>query len=167
MNSDTVDAPAGPVPSGSTLSYRLKIDDNRKPAGRDGKGWNRLAIIPMAPTTRCALKPRYRQAALDTLRGMASFGELTAYDPCDHQESCDGCRQVTRERDDWQPEWLIREDQKGHVWLLGNRARGWAAFGYCYANWKALMDTTHIPRLQRYNDETGFYWAEAQTSPSS
>ncbi len=59
--------------------YRVRPSLDRSPAGHDGKGWNRLAIIPMDPIDRCLLRPKYRQAALDTLRGMGHYGVPTAY----------------------------------------------------------------------------------------
>ena len=155
---------AGAVaPTTPPVSYLITLPDPRTPRGPDGQGWNRLSINPMGPIDRCALKPQSRQAALDTARGMAQFGNKIAYGRCEGDRDCTSCAHANRERDDWNPAWLIREDEKGHVWLLGNQENGWAAFGYCYASWEVLMNKTWLPKLERRQDATGFYWVEAQS----
>lgn len=149
------------APTAPPVSYLITVPHPRMPRGPDGRGWNRLSINPMAPVERCSLKPVTRQAALDTARGMAQFGNKFAYDHCERDGDCTSCAHATRYRDDWNPGWIIREDDNGHVWLLGNQEKGWAAFGYCYASWQVLMNKTWLPKLVRQKDETGFYWIEA------
>lgn len=138
--------------------HRLKIDLGRTASGPDGKGWNRISIIPMDPLDRCALLPQTRQAALDTLRGMAAFGVTTAYLPCTGPASCNSCNKTTAPKDPWNAMWHIREDSQGMVWLLGDIAKAFAGFGYAYKSWRALMASVEVPPLTRKIDETGAYW---------
>lgn len=143
------------------MPYRLRFNDSYNPKGPDGQGWNRLAIIPMLPIERCALRPKSRQAALDTLRGMAHYGVTTAYLPCTGSDKCANCSRATRVKEAWNPEWHIREDADGRVWLLGNVEKAFAGFGYCYPNWRALINDVAVPPLKRLNDKTGAYWQSA------
>lgn len=142
--------------------YRLRFSLNRDPGGPDGSGWNRLAIHPMEPMERCALRPRSRQAALDTLRGMAHFGNVCAYSPCSQSAAdCRNCPTATHEREEWQASWLIREDSSGNPWLLANADLGFSAFGYRYRSWRALMHAVNVPTLRRQLDKHGAYWIAA------
>lgn len=151
------------APVKAPVTYLITLPEPRSPRGPDGKGWNRLSINPMGPIDRCSLKPLSRQAALDTARGMAQYGNPIAYGRCEGSRGCSTCAHANRERDDWSGTWLIREDDKGHVWLLGNREKGWAARGYSYASWESLMNTTWLPKLKRLKDETGIYYVEADS----
>ncbi|MGF6440298.1 hypothetical protein [Paraburkholderia youngii] len=165
LNSQPVSAAQKAAPTKPPVSYLITLPDPRaeSPRGPDGKGWNRLSINPMRPFDRCSLKPLSRQAALDTARGMAQFGNKIAYDRCVGAGDCSSCAHANRDRDDWKSTWLIRESERGHVWLLGNQEKGWSAYGYCYASWEALMNTTWLPKLERRHDETGIYWIEAES----
>jgi hypothetical protein len=151
----------------SEVSYRALLDDGYNPRGPDGQGWNRLAIHPLRPTVRCILRPTTRQAALDTARGMARLGVITAYGECTSNLQCSACSRGSNEREKWQPGWLIREDSQGRVWLLGNRERGWASFGYCYPHWEAIISSVDVPMLKRHTDEHGFYWTDAGESAAA
>ena len=144
--------------------YRITISLSRPPAGPDGWGWNRLAVAVMDPLDRCALLPKTRQAALDTLRGMATFGNPTTYWPCTFSTGCASCPRVLREREPWNAAWHLREDQQGRVWLLGDVERGFAGFGYAYKSWRALLAAVEVPQLQRQIDTTGPYWIAAVPS---
>ena len=144
--------------------YRIQLDLGRHPAGPDGKGWNRLSVIVMDPKDRCALLPTTRQAALDTLRGMAKFGSVTAYLPCTSASGCAACPRVLREREAWNDAWHLREDQQGNVWLLGDVALGFSGFGYAYKSWRTLLAAIEVPQLHRLIDATGPYWIAAASS---
>lgn len=138
--------------------YRVRLADKHDPRGPDGKGWNRIAIIGLSPIDRCSLLPRTRQAALDTLRGMARHGSITSYDECESGKSpCHACPVATKERDPWNAAWHIREDGKGIVWLLGSVDKAFAGRGYAYKDWAALMAAVDVPMLQCKQDNTGFY----------
>ena len=142
--------------------YRVRLQDTYDPRGPDGKGWNRMAIIGLGPHDRCMLMPKTRQAALDTLRGMARYGSITSYEECPNGKSaCLACPIAIREKDHWNDIWHIREDNNGHVWLLGNVELGFAGFGYFYKSWAALMADVDVPMLKRMKDNQGFYWISA------
>lgn len=85
----------------SDRQYFLEPSWEHNPKGPDGQGWNRLAIIALEPSPRCSMRPRSRQAALDTLRGMARFGVITAYDECTGQGRCATCPVACRDRLAW------------------------------------------------------------------
>lgn len=145
-----------------TCDYRVRLADKYDPKGPDGKGWNRIAIFGLSPIDRCILLPTTRQAALDTLRGMARHGSITSYDDCKSGRSpCHACPVATTERGSWNVGWHIREDGRGIVWLLGSVERAFAGRGYAYRNWAALMAAVDVPMLQRKQDSTGFYWIAA------
>lgn len=165
MNPQTL---ASPLPTGvkrdvgHTVDYRVRLADEHDPKGPDGKGWNRLAIIGLGPSDRCILMPRTRQAALDTLRGMARLGSVTSYDECKNgQSSCQSCPIAMKERDPWNDGWHIREDAQGIVWLLGNIDKAFSGRGYAFKGWATLMAAVEVPMLQRMRDNTGFYWIAA------
>ncbi len=142
--------------------YQIKPAGRHDPRGPDGKGWNRVAIHALEPTARCAMRPRSRQAALDALRGMAGPELATYYGECNGPSlGCRTCKRATKVRDPWNPEWVLREDSTGNVWLLGNAAVGFAGKGHCFADWQALMDDIAVPHLRRQSDCTGFYWSVA------
>jgi hypothetical protein len=148
--------------AGHALDYRVRLPDTYDPKGPDGKGWNRIAIIGLGPYDRCIRMPKTRQAALDTLRGMARFGSITSYEECSNGRSpCQSCPVATKERDPWNNGWHLREDSHGNVWLLGNVDKAFSAFGYCYKSWAALMADVEVPMLQRVQDKNGFYWIAA------
>jgi len=141
---------------------RARLPDKHDPKGPDGKGWNRIAIIGLSPIDRCILMPKTRQAALDTLRGLARHGSITSYDECKNGKlSCQSCPVATKERDPWNDAWHIREDAQGIVWLLGNVDKAFSGLGYAYKGWAALMAAVDVPMLQRMQDTTGFYWIAA------
>lgn len=145
-----------------TIDFRVRLPDTHDPKGPDGKGWNRLAIFGLGPYDRCIRMPKTRQAALDTLRGMARFGSITSYDECSNGKSpCHTCLVATKERDPWNNGWHVREDSQGNVWLLGNVDKAFSGFGYCYKSWAALMAVVDVPMLQRMRDNNGFYWIAA------
>ncbi|WP_018309655.1 hypothetical protein [Cupriavidus sp. UYPR2.512] len=165
MNPQT---PASPCSTGAKfvaghpVDYRVRLADKHDPRGPDGKGWNRLAIIVLGPTDRCIRMPKTRQAALDTLRGMARHGSITSYDVCTNgQMPCQSCPVATKERDPWNDGWHIREDARGIVWLLGNVDKAFSGRGYYFKGWTALMAAVEVPMLQRMQDDTGFYWISA------
>jgi len=141
---------------------RVKLPDTHDPKGPDGKGWNRIAIFGLGPYDRCILMPKTRQAALDTLRGMARYGSITSYEECANGKSpCHSCPIAMKERDPWNDAWHIREDSQGNVWLLGDVEKAFAGFGYVYKNWAALMASVELPMLKRVQDNHGFYWIAA------
>lgn len=142
------------------MIYRLTADRSHNPRGPDGQGWNRMAILPLTPSDRCMLRPRTRQAALDTARGMARLGLITAYeDCCGH--SCQQCKVATAPREEWKPEWLLVEDsRRGGVWLHADLEKD--SFGYYYRSWEALFRAVRVPVLERKIDQHwGTYFMEA------
>lgn len=141
-----------------TLSNRISLDSTHNPRGIDGRGWNRIAIHGMQPTMRCTLKPNSRQAALDTLRGMAQFGVATEYRHCTSTQACENCAVVTKEKDPWDSSWAIKEDGHGKVWLLGCAKLGFAGKGYCFADWESLLANIEVPMLKRMVNTSGHYW---------
>ena len=143
------------------LDYRVRVDDAHNPKGPDGQGWNRMAIIGIRSHDRCVLLPLTRQAALDTLRGMAKFGVPTAYADCKNNSPCHQCPVSTKKKEAWKDDWHIREDSHGLVWLLGSIDKGFAGFGYSYKSWSALMSEIEVPMLKRASDAQGFYWIPA------
>lgn len=144
------------------IDYRVRLAAAHDPKGPDGKGWNRLAIFGLGPTDRCILMPKTRQAALDTLRGMARHGSITSYDVCTNgQAPCQSCPVATKERDPWNDGWHIREDARGIVWLLGDVDKAFSGRGYYFKDWAALMAAVDVPMLQRLHDSTGYYWLAA------
>lgn len=141
------------------VSYRVRVDDTHDPRGPDGQGWNRLSIIGLGSFERCTLRPATRQGALDTLRGMARFGNPLAYKPCTSSGPCSGCTVATKEREPWSNGWHIREDPNGGgVWLLGDVEKGFAGFGYHYRGWDKLLSEIDVPMLARRRDQSGVYW---------
>lgn len=146
------------------VSYRVRVDDTHNPRGPDGQGWNRLSIVGIGSHDRCTLMPITRQGALDTLRGMARYGVPTAYSDCINNATCCQCPVATKQKDKWQDAWHIREDAKGHVWLLGNVEKGFSGFGHCYKNWAALMSDVEVPMLKRMSDRHGLYWIATDTT---
>ena len=145
------------------MSFRLTFQHNHDPRGPDGQGWNRIAIINLEPTDRCALRPKTRQAAIDTARGMARFGVITAYSDCEFPQcdDCDNCPIGGEEkREEWQSNWLVIEGRDGEVWLHGNLSP--SGFGYRYQSWEALLRAVEVPMLERrHDDHWGFYYMEA------
>lgn len=141
-----------------SFDYRVRIDDTHNPKGPDGQGWNRMAIIGIGSHDRCTLMPITRQGALDTLRGMARYGNPTVYSDCISNTPCHQCSVATKQKDAWRDEWHIREDSTGRVWLLGNIEKGFAGFGYSYKHWAALMNDVEVPMLKRMSDSQGLYW---------
>lgn len=146
---------------GAAIDYRLRIEDTRDPKGPDGRGWNRLAIFGLDSHARCSRRPATRQGALDTLRGMARFGNPLAYQDCVSSLPCAQCRIATAPKEPWNSAWHLREDAQGLVWLLGDIAKGFGGYGYCYKGWGALLADVDVPMLQRRQDAQGFYWVEA------
>lgn len=140
-----------------SFDYRVRIDDTHNPKGPDGQGWNRMAIIGIGSHDRCTLMPITRQGALDTLRGMARYGNPTVYSDCISNTPCHQCSVATKPKD----EWHIREDSTGRIWLLGNIEKGFAGFGYSYKHWAALMNDVEVPMLKRMSDSQGLYWVAA------
>ena len=143
------------------IDYRVRIDDAHNPKGPDGQGWNRMAIIGLGSHDRCTLLPITRQAALDTLRGMAKHGVPTAYSDCRSNKPCLQCPVATKQKDAWNDAWHIREDASGAVWLLGNIEKAFSGFGYRYKTWAALIGGVEVPMLKRMRDSHGFYWIAA------
>lgn len=144
-----------------SFDYRVRIDDTHNPKGPDGQGWNRMAIIAIDSHDRCTLMPITRQGALDTLRGMARYGNPTVYSDCICNAPCHQCSVATKQKDAWRDQWHIREDSSGRVWLLGNIEKGFAGFGYSYKDWAALMNDVEVPMLKRMTDSQGMYWVSA------
>jgi hypothetical protein len=129
--------------------YQLRIQDTYDPRGPDGRGRNRLRIEYIEPTPRCALRPRTKAAALDLWRGMARFGNTTAYAPC-IGESCQACP-VNSPREAWQPGWVLSEDTtRGGVWLMGSTKPD--AFGYYYRSWEPVARSMEVPKLTQVLD---------------
>jgi hypothetical protein len=141
-------------------NFRLVADRSHNPRGPDGQGWNRMAILPLTPSDRCMLRPRTRQAALDTARGMARFGSIVSYeDCCGH--TCSQCKIANADREEWKPEWLlIEDDARGGVWLHADLEKD--SFGHYYKSWEALTRAIHVPQLRRLIDpHWGAYFKEA------
>jgi len=145
----------------AAANRRLQLSDPHDPRGPDGQGRNRLGIWSMSPTPRCSLRPQTRQAALDTARGMAALGSITSYGDCTSNEPCASCSRQRKARDPWNPNWCLREDQHGNVWLLGTAASGFSGRGYCFTNWEKLFYEIDVPMLKRQQDSIGFYWTAA------
>jgi len=121
----------------------------RDAKGPDGQGWNRLSINTVDPTDRCKLRPTSRQAALDLGRGMAAFGCITTFAPCEGSK-CAGCAH-NREREQWVSSWVLSEDkQRGGVWLMGSRKPD--AQGHFYSDWHELSQHVELPHLTRVMD---------------
>jgi len=152
LHEETMDQP---------ISYRVRLPDEHDPRGPDGKGWNRIAIFGLGPYDRCTLRPKTRQAALDTLRGMARYGSITSYEECSNGKSpCHTCPVANKAREEWNNNWHIREDLQQNVWLLGDIEKAFSGFGYAYKNWAALLFDVEVPMLKRMNDAHGFYWID-------
>ena len=138
-----------------TEPYRLVAGTSHNPRGPDGQGWNRMAILPLTPSDRCMLRPKTKQAALDTARGMARFGSIVSYEDC-CSKACAQCAVASTDREEWKPEWLlIADDQRGGVWLHADLEKD--SFGYYYKSWEALFRGIDIPQLKRKIDP---HWGE-------
>jgi hypothetical protein len=48
---------------------------------------------------------------------------------------------------------------RGEVWLLGDREKGWAAFGYGFESWDALFRTFDVKITGHGVDEHGPWWS--------
>ena len=138
----------------SDRQYFLEPSWEHNPKGPDGQGWNRLAIIALEPSPRCSMRPRSRQAALDTLRGMARFGVITAYDECTGQGRCATCPVACRDKLAWPDSAKIR-DKGDHVEVesAGQRTS--------FDSWKILLASYDLPMLQRYHEDGGAFWMTA------
>ncbi|WP_432263573.1 hypothetical protein [Cupriavidus sp. TMH.W2] len=132
---------------------------NRQPAGHDGKGWNRLAIIPMEPIDRCLLRPKYRQAALDTLRGMGRFGEPTAYYACTSAGACQACGLTRQPREPWLESWEIEEATNGALFICSIGAA--RAPVHTFTGWSALLQGVDAPMLRRHIENGRSTWRAA------
>lgn len=144
------------------INYRFPFPSSHRPKGPDGQGWNRLAIIPLAPADRCILMPQTRQGALDTLRGMAHWGVITAYYPClNVNADCASCGVVTRPREAWHPDWHVREDEHGGVWVLHDVTLGFNGPGVRHKSWREFMGAVDAPKLERRINQHGTYWIAA------
>ncbi|WP_342051342.1 MULTISPECIES: hypothetical protein [unclassified Cupriavidus] len=132
---------------------------NRQPAGHDGKGWNRLAIISMEPIERCLLRPKYRQAALDTLRGMGRFGEPTAYYACTSAGSCQDCSLMQQPREPWIDSWEIEEAGDGTLFI--HQIGTTSAPAYTFSGWSALLNGVAAPMLRRHIEDGRTTWRAA------
>ncbi|QYY33585.1 hypothetical protein K2O51_31660 (plasmid) [Cupriavidus pinatubonensis] len=143
----------------ASTSYRVSPALDRRPAGRDGQGWNRLAIIPMEPLDRCLLRPKYRQAALDTLRGMGHFGVATAYDACTSAGPCNGCNLAQHPREPWQDSWEVEEKVQGPLFIHHIGTQGSPV--HSLASWSAFMRDIDAPTLRRHIDGGRTTWRAA------
>ena len=141
-----------------SLDYRVCIDGRHNPKGTDGRGWNRMAIHGLEPTTRCSMRPVSRQAALDTLRGMAKLGVATEYKCCVSDKACNDCHLITKAKDPWVDSWSLRESANGNVWLLGDPELGFTGSGYCFKDWADLLVSVEVPELKRMQNAHGFFW---------
>ena len=135
--------------------YFLEPSWQHNPKGPDGQGWNRLAIIPIEPSPRCSMRPRTRQAALDTLRGMARFGIITAYDVCTGQGNCAGCSVACDPKSPWPETGKVRDKSDYLVVDIDGQSS-------CFDNWRQLLKAYDLPMLSRHIDDTGMYWSMAQ-----
>ena len=79
-----------------SISFKVSVGGRHNPRGPDGKGWNRIAIHGLEPTTRCSMRPVSRQAGLDTLRGMAQFGVASEYKDCTSALPCSACPLIAK-----------------------------------------------------------------------
>lgn len=147
-------------PSGSHgPCYRVSPSLNRQPAGHDGKGWNRLAIIPMEPIDRCLLRPKYRQAALDTLRGMGHSGDPTAYYACTSAGVCQACSLTHQPREPWLDSWELEEAANETLFIREIGAGG--APVHTFKGWSALMHGVDAPMLRRHFENGRITWRAA------
>lgn len=150
---------ANPPPVVPGPCYRVSPSLNRQPAGHDGRGWNRLAIIPMEPIERCLLRPKYRQAALDTLRGMGRFGEPTAYYACTSAGACQACSLTQQPREPWLASWEIEEAANGTLFIhqIGTAS----APAHTFNDWSALLSGLDAPMLRRHIEDGRITWRAA------
>lgn len=146
---------------GISISYKVFFDGRHNPRGPDGLGWNRMAIHGLQPSTRCSMRPISRQAALDTLRGMAQFGVASEYKDCISSLPCSACHLIAKDKDPWVDSWSIRESENGSVCLLGSVDLGFSGSGYCFSSWESLMCSVEVPQLKRQQDSGGFFWVAA------
>ncbi|WP_454740330.1 hypothetical protein [Cupriavidus necator] len=139
--------------------YRVSPSLDRSPAGHDGKGWNRLAFIPMDPIDRCLLRPKYRQAAPDTLRGMGHYGVPTAYYACTSAGPCGACSLPQQPREPWLDFWEVEEAPKGALLIhkIGNPGAPVRTF----TDWAAFMRGVDAPMLRRHIENTRTTWRAA------
>lgn len=151
--------PTNPLPSVVGPCYRVTPSLNREPAGLDGKGWNRLAIAPMEPIDRCLLRPKYRQAALDTLRGMGPHGVPTAYYACTSSGACKACSLTQQSREPWLDSWEIEEAANGTLFirLIGVDD----APAHTFNGWAALLHGVDAPMLRRHIEHGRITWRAA------
>jgi hypothetical protein len=147
-----------PNPNGCA-DYRVQPSLDRRPGGHDGKGWNRLAIVPMEPIQRCLLRPKYRQAALDTLRGMGRQGVATAYQACTSSGPCGGCHLTAQPREPWLSSWEVDEAAGGTVFV--HEIGVTAAPVHSFPSWTSFMGSIDVPALRRHMDGTRATWRAA------
>ncbi len=146
--------------SDNTLNFRIRVNTTHDPKGPDGKGWNRLSIIPLEPFDRCILKPKSRPAALDSLRGMARYGVITAYDHCSSATACSDCVIYSKPKLTWRKDFHVREDLTGRVWLLNEFSNPFLGWGVGFTGWADLISTYEVPALRRHIDKFGIYWLD-------
>lgn len=136
------------------LDYRTQIEDGYDPRGPDGQGRNRLGIhLSCEPIVRCVLRPRTRQGALDTLRGMAHHGSPTAYDEC-VGGPCAACTTACASREVWQ--------ESSRVLEVGERVVMEGPARREFRSWEELLRAVDVPALARRQDAAGvFFWTMA------
>lgn len=139
--------------------YRVSPSLNRQAGGPDGKGWNRLAIIPVEPIDRCLLRPKSRQAALDTLRGMGHFGVPTAYYACTLTGLCQACSLPQQPREPWLDSWEIEEAANDTLLIHSIGAAGVPV--HTFTGWTAFMLGVDAPMLRRHIEGGRTTWRAA------
>jgi hypothetical protein len=146
----------------STSAYMHTPEDTFNPAGVDGKGHNRLAILAVSPCTRCRLKPLTWQAAYEATcpnRHPSSWRlSWNSFGLCDHN-SCETCPLAKafegNEKNRLYGPGIVRIDDQGRPNLMHKQRRGWGEYSIWYKDWATLLAKWEICVVGKGADEHG------------
>jgi hypothetical protein len=122
------------------------------PQGRDGEGWNRMAIHATT-MDECALKPKTLPSFMDALdTRKVRYG---SYGVCSRAGSCQDCP-TAHQASHWRwfgEQILVREDEHGNPWIMNRPDKGWEEFSKP-TTWEHLL-TIQGAEFKLYSDQSG------------
>lgn len=61
----------------------------------------------------------------------------------------------------------VRFDERGRIWALSNREKGWSAFGYQFDSWDELFRRFDVRVTDHGTDEWGAWWVIESGAPEA